>query len=55
MGCESVRGNLIPFGGVIFQDEDFVIAQDIELPINGFIIISTVRHKDVWNFEKRTE
>ena len=50
MGCEVACGNLVPFGGVLYQDEQFVITQDVELPINGFIIISTVRH-----IEKFTE
>lgn len=44
MGCEVREGNLIPFCGVLYQDESFIITQDIELPINGFIIISSVRH-----------
>lgn len=50
MGCEVACGNLVPFGGVLYQSEQFVITQDVELPINGFIIISTVRH-----IEKFTE
>ena len=44
MGCEVARGNLVPFGGVLYQDNQFAITQDVELPINGFIIISSVRH-----------
>ena len=50
MSCEIANGNLVPFGGVLYQDEQFVITQDVELPINGFIIISSVRH-----IEKFTE
>ena len=50
MGCEIAKGNLIPFGGMLYQDDQFTITQDVELPINGFIIISTVRH-----IEKFTE
>ena len=44
MGCEVANGNLEPFGGILYQDDQFVITQDVELPINGFIIISSVRH-----------
>lgn len=44
MGCEVAKGNLVPFCGVLYQDSQFAITQDVELPINGFIIISSVRH-----------
>ena len=50
LGCEIESGNMTPFGGVLYKDEEFTITQDYELPINGFIIISTVRH-----IEKFTE
>lgn len=49
MGCEIINGDLIPFGGILFKNENFVIAQDFELPIDGFIIISTVRHISKYN------
>ena len=44
MGCEIVNGNLKPYGGIVFRNEYFTVAQDFELPINGFIIISSIRH-----------
>ncbi len=50
LGCELVSKTLKPFGGVIFKDENFMIAQDFELPIEGFVIISSIRH-----LEKLTE
>lgn len=50
LGCEIINGNLTPFGGVLYKDKEFAVTQDYELPINGFIIISTVRH-----IEKFTE
>lgn len=50
LGCEIVNGNLKPFCGILYKDEEFIITQDYELPINGFIIISTTRH-----IEKFTE
>lgn len=50
LGCEILNGKLTPFGGVLCQDEHFVVTQDFELPIDGFIIISSVRH-----IEKFTE
>lgn len=50
LGCEIIKGNLTPFGGVLYKDKEFAVTQDYELPINGFIIISTIRH-----IEKFTE
>ena len=50
VGCEIISGHLKPFGGILFKNENFFIAQDFELPIDGFIIISSVRH-----VEKYTE
>ena len=50
LGCNLVSGNLESFGGVIYKDDMFMIEQDFELPIDGFIIISTIRH-----IEKFTE
>ena len=44
LGCEIANGNLKPFGGVLYKDEYFNITQDSELPIDGFIIISSTRH-----------
>ena len=50
MGCEIINENLLPYGGILYKDDSFLITQDVELPINGFIIISSVRH-----IEKFTE
>lgn len=43
LGCEIVKGNLSPFGDIIYEDDEFFVVQDFELPINGFIVISTKR------------
>lgn len=50
LGCKIANKTLDVFGGIIFENDDFVITQDFELPINGFIIISTKKH-----FEKLNE
>lgn len=46
MGCTIVKNfennNICP--GKIAKTKNFTIAQDFELPINGFIVISSVRH-----------
>ena len=44
MGCEIVNGNLHPYGGILYENEHFIITQDFELPIEGFIIITSKRH-----------
>lgn len=44
LGCEINDGKLVPFGGVLYQSKQFTVTQDFELPIDGFIIISTARH-----------
>lgn len=44
LGCEIANGNLVPFGGILYKDNYFSIAQDFELPIDGFIIIFSNRH-----------
>jgi len=44
MGCEIINANLKPFGGVLYKNDNFFITQDFELPIDGFIIISSIRH-----------
>ena len=44
LGCEIVSGDIKPVGGILYKDDYFVVCQDFELPINGFIIISTVKH-----------
>lgn len=44
LGCEIANGNLIPFGGILYKNQYFTITQDYELPIDGFIVISSIRH-----------
>jgi diadenosine tetraphosphate (Ap4A) HIT family hydrolase len=44
LGCEISNGNLVPFGGILYRDNYFLVNTDFELPIDGFIIISAVRH-----------
>lgn len=44
MGCSIEKGEIIPPGGIIYKDEYFILAQDPEIPIDGFIIINSRRH-----------
>ena len=44
LSCSINDGTLKPFGGILYRSKSFVVSQDFELPINGFIIISPIRH-----------
>lgn len=55
MACTLNKGELELFGGVIYQNDYFMVAQDFEVPINGFIIISTKRHVSSINEFSETE
>ena len=50
MACAIIKGEVELFGGVLYSSEYFDVMQDIELPIDGFIIIASKRH-----VEKLTE
>ena len=46
MGCTIAKNfeNSSLYFGQVVRTKNFTIAQDFELPINGFIVISSVRH-----------
>lgn len=44
MVCEIVNEDIDVFGGLLFKGNYFTVAQDFELPIEGFIIITSIRH-----------
>ena len=44
LGCACASGEFDVFGGNLFETESFILAQDCELPINGFLVISSKRH-----------
>lgn len=57
-GCSVVNGELVPIGGIIYETENFVLAQDAEVPISGFLIIQSKKHTNSiknFNKEERTE
>ena len=53
LSCEINKGKIVPFGGILHKSENFAVMQDVELPINGFIVIASVRH--VEKFTELTE
>lgn len=44
IGCSLAKGEIKPYGGVIYESKYFFVVSDIEVPISGFIIISSKRH-----------
>ena len=36
--------NIVPPGGVIYEDETFLLAADPEVPLNGFLIVNVKKH-----------
>ena len=44
MSCAIAKGELELPGGLIFEDKYITIGADVEIPLNGFIIIATKRH-----------
>ena len=44
IGCALANKRLVPIGGIIKETENFILVQDIEVPIKGFLIISSKRH-----------
>lgn len=44
LGCEIAGGERVPPGGMIFETEHFLLHQDPDVPLPGFLIIATKRH-----------
>ena len=44
IGCALVDKTLIPIGGIIKETENFILHQDPEVPIKGFLIIASKLH-----------
>ena len=44
LGCEIANKKITPPGGIVYEDESFVLAGDPEVPLNGFLIVNTKRH-----------
>jgi len=44
IGCALVNNSLIPIGGIIKETDNFILHQDPEIPIKGFLIIASKQH-----------
>ncbi len=58
MGCSIGKGEILPPGGLLYESNYFIMHQDPEIPIEGFLIISPKFHvKSLieFNMEQRHE
>lgn len=44
ISCSIFKKEIIPFGGIIYESNYFLVSQDVEIPIPGFLVISPKRH-----------
>lgn len=44
IGCAIGSGQIIPPGGIITETKNFVLHQDPEVPVKGFLIIASKNH-----------
>lgn len=55
-GCSVVNGDVVPLGGIIYETENFVLAQDAEVPLKGFLIIQSRKHTNtIMDFNKKEQ
>jgi diadenosine tetraphosphate (Ap4A) HIT family hydrolase len=58
LGCSIVRSDFTPPGGLIYETDHFCVNQDCEIPIPGFLILSSKRHiqsVDEFNDEEKRD
>ena len=44
LACSIANKEISPYSGIIYETDNFIVSQDIEIPIPGFLIISSKRH-----------
>ncbi|EQB86821.1 diadenosine tetraphosphate (Ap4A) HIT family hydrolase [Clostridium punense] len=44
MGCSVGKGDMLPPGGIIYGTENFVLHQDPDVPLSGFLIVAAKNH-----------
>jgi len=44
IGCALADKSFVPIGGIIKETENFILHQDPEIPIKGFLIIASKQH-----------
>jgi diadenosine tetraphosphate (Ap4A) HIT family hydrolase len=44
IGCSIAMGDVIPPGGVIAETKNFILHQELEVPIKAFLVITSKKH-----------
>ncbi|MCL2199378.1 MAG: HIT family hydrolase [Defluviitaleaceae bacterium] len=44
IGCSLVCREIVPVGGIIKETKNFILHQDPEVPIKGFLVIASKQH-----------
>lgn len=44
MGCAIGKGDMLPPGGIIYDTKNFVLHQDPDVPLSGFLIVAAKNH-----------
>ena len=44
LGCEIANKKITPPGGIIYENDSFVLAGDPEVPLSGFLIVNSKKH-----------
>lgn len=44
LACSIANKEITPYSGIIYESTNFIVSQDIEIPIPGFLIISSKKH-----------
>ncbi|WP_291569331.1 HIT family protein [Clostridium sp. UBA4548] len=44
MGCSVGNGDMLPPGGIIYDTKNFVLHQDPDVPLSGFLIVAAKKH-----------
>jgi diadenosine tetraphosphate (Ap4A) HIT family hydrolase len=53
IGCAIAQKEVLSFEELIYESNNFIVSQDFETPIPGFIILSTKRHiNSILDFSK---
>lgn len=43
-GCDIANKKIIPPGGIIYEDDSFILATDPDIPLEGFLVITAKKH-----------
>ncbi len=44
MGCSIGKNDMVPPGGIIYDTKNFVLHQDPDVPLSGFLIAASKKH-----------